>query len=946
LFSAVVAAFIIETYKMLLPDNGGATVALLTQLVALSQPKGSTSVTDPAVPSAGTQFKPSGMAIRINIFMFISLFLGLTCALMSTLIQQWAREYLQNSQLSAPPQKRSRVRAYLFEGLTKFQMRKMVESLPVFLHISVFLFFFAVSEFLRTIDNTVGLAARCCFIVLLSAYLILSILPLVVSSSPYQTALTAPLRPCVVFLRFAFRLPMWAMKGAPRIPFRTVLSTALQNNRSRQLLADTERRAASLDYLALQWLLKDVDEENMDKFVAGLPALIHSPFITDATATMGALVADGMLERVGEHLKSSMSSREVSPATGIARAFACVEAIDAIFAVLDQSTNNPRHVGAARAASTLVKSSDVFRTRQDSAIALRAACIRALTFRKFIASLSSPAMGNFSPLTPHILPLALRLQTWACLSSRLWRNQSDLEKTELRVMSNGYNPRSTIEGEGHLINFLVLVRDVLSYVERPTLDLTSVWETLETMVSTFSITQPTASASARTRFEEVHTDVRESLYFSNKWGAHEGHNKVSTIPVSSGMGNLDRPSMGGLTTDISTLRAPHTSSEVGIAVQKSLSFYAVERYSQLLELMDKVAKGSRLVTVLSANLSQPNAMDSESPSELHLRHDQIYNKDPFGIPDVLIAFSSALPAYISSTGDDNARDTVEKMIAADGLLRSVCVHLNTSIKSEVPEPTRAHMSLTSVQILEQVFKLFDGSPNIRWYALGIEGVHNSVSNVAFSSNTVGPGSENRAHCALAIIEHAIVDNFRLRMLQGQQPTVQNFEEQLFILKIYDWLCLGDEEERQRRENRRQGHPDTNREAASPQYLRDLVKNGALKIFSNTVSRMISRLERGDTMPEIFWTTLRKLIDVPDLEHADDGVTLDLFGNVRNQARDSVISKEGNPYQGQLDILELSNIVAEKLGLPELPMPMPVAGPETTLGEFIAPNRSAYAPIYI
>jgi hypothetical protein len=466
------------------------------------------------------------------------------------------------------------------------------------------------------------------------------------------------------------------------------------------------------------------------------------------------------------------------------------------------------------------------------------------------------------------------------------------------------------------------------------------------MVSTFSITQPTASASARTRFEEVHTDVRESLYFSNKWGTHEGHNKVSVIPVPSGMGNSDSPIVGGLTTDVSTLRPPNTSSEVGVAVHKNLSPYAVERYSQLLELMDKVAKGSRLVTVLSANLPQPTATDSESSSELHLRHDQIYNKDPFGIPDVLIAFSSALPAYISSTGEDNARDTVGKMIAADGLLRSICVHLNTSTKQEVPEATREHMSLTSVQILEQVFKLFDGSPNIRWYALGVEGVRSSVSNVAFSSNTVGRDSEIRAHCALAIIDHALVDNFRLRMVQGQQPTAPNLEEQLFILKIYDRLCLGEEEERRRRENRLQGHPDTNREAASPRYLRNLVRNGPLKITSTLALRMISRLERGDIMPGIVWTTLRKITDVPDLERADDSVTSELFGKVRHHVHESVIGKEGMPYRGQLDLLELVNILAEKMRLPELPMPMPVAPPEATPGEFIAPNRSGYAPIYI
>ena len=308
--------------------------------------------------------------------MFLSLFLSLTCSLMSTPIQQWAREYLQYSQLSAPPQKRGRVRVYLLEGLTKFQMRRMVESITALLHISVSLFFFAFNEFLRTVNDTVGLAARFSFVVLLSTYLILSILPLVVSSASYQTALTTPLRPCVVFLRFVFKLPMWAVKGAPPISFRSILAAAVKHNRSRDLLAATDQRAANLDYLALQWLLEDMDEEGMDKFVTGLPALIHSPFITDTTATMGALVADGMLKRVEDHLTSSMSSRELSQAASVARAHACLESLDAIFSVLDRWSDNPQFT---RVISALVKSSDVFRTRHDSAFALRAACIRALT---------------------------------------------------------------------------------------------------------------------------------------------------------------------------------------------------------------------------------------------------------------------------------------------------------------------------------------------------------------------------------------------------------------------------------------------------------------------------------------------------------------------------------------------------------------------------------------
>jgi len=926
---------------MLLPDSGSATVALLTQLVAQSQPNSSTSVTPSAAPVIATQdFTPSGMAIRINILMFISLFLGLTCALMSTLIQQWAREYLQYSQLSAPPQKRGRVRAYLFQGLTKFQMRTMVEAIPVFLHISVFLFFFAFSEFLRTVNDTVGLAARCCSIVLLTAYLILSILPLVVSSAPYQTALTTPLRPCFVFLRFVFRLPVWAVKGIPRISLRTVLTSAFQHNRSRDLLADTERKASSLDHLALQWLLEDVDEENMGKLVAGLPALIHSPFITDATVTMGALVEDSLLDRIGEHLTSSMSSREVSQATGISRAFACVEALDAIFSVLDQSTDNPRHL---RAASALVRSSDMFRTRQDSTLALRAACVRALTFRKLIDSLPSPAIGDPSNLPPHILPVALRLQTWSLLSSRLWRDRSDIEETELQVLSSGYDARSIVVREGHLINFLVLIRDVLSYVERSTLDLTSVWEALEIMVSAFSITQPTASASARTRLEEVHTDVRESLYLSDKWGMGEGPNMVSFLPVSAGIENPDIPSVDGLTSNASTQRPPNKSTKV---VQKSLPAYVAERYNQLLELMDGVTTGLRLVTFLSVNLTQPAPTEALSYSSgLRLRHDQIFTKDPFGVFDVLDTFSSAFPVFIENTSQVNARDTVEKMITVDGLFRSINQHLDTSVNSDLPEETRERMTMTSFRVIEQVFTLFEECPTVRWYQFGVDTILDSARNVA-SSEVVRDLSSYHAYSTLGIIIHVVLVHFRLRTAPGQQPIAENLEEQLFILRVYDWLFLGNKQERERRQDRRQGHSDTDREASKPQYLNTLLANGPLQNFSIMAYKLVLDLVNHRIIPEVAWTTLHKLMDVSGLEDANDEEALRRFDWIRKKARDEVSYREGNAPLEELDLPELLNTVARRLGRPELPMPMLVTPPETPAGNFLPPDRPGYAPMYI
>jgi Family of unknown function (DUF6535) len=946
LFSAVVSAFIIETYKTLLPDNSGATVALLTQLVAQSQSNVPSTSSSAVLPAQGS-FKPSEMSIRINILMFLSLFLSLTCALMSTLIQQWAREYLQYSQLSAPPQKRARVRAYLFQGLTKFQMRRMVESIPVFLHISVFLFFFAVSEFLHTVNGEVGLAARISVSVLLLAYLILSVLPLVVSSSPYQTALTTPLRPCVIILRFVFfRLPMLAMKGSPPISFRSVIHATLQHKRSRDLLADTERRAASLDHLALQWLLKGVDEDNMDKFVTGLPALIHSPFITDATATMEALVTDGILESVGDHLTTCMSSRELSQTVSITRAMASVEALDAIFSVLDQRADTPQY---RRATSILIKSSDVFRMSQDSAFALRAACIRALTFRKLISgSLCAPGSAHPSPLPPRLSPLALRLQMWITTDSRRWRNQAELEEAEMYMASDGYDAWCNVVNDGHLVNFLVLVRDVLSYVERPSLDLTTVWETLETMVGTFTITQPTPSASASSRFEEVHTDARECLYGSNQQGLHEGPDHVSMVHISSGIDIPDILSMGG-PHSVPMLRVSNeTSSRRDTKVQERLPVYAAERYSQLLELVDKVATGLRLVTVLSARTAK-SANPTEQPSSagvLRFRHDQIYAKDPFGAFDVVDEFLSALPDYISSVGPENARKMVETILAEDGLLRGIDEHLKTSVNSQVPRGQRRRMSMTCLNVLEKIFSFLEGSLTVRWYDVGADAVLRSVKGIMFNQNAAGRPSAIYAYCAFSLANHVIISQFRARATRGHLPVVHNLEEQLFILKVHDLMLLGDGSERKQRQARRQGDPDTEREASSPQYLRNLLLTGPLQNFSMMAFYLVPHLERGETVPEIVWTILNKLMEVQGLADTTDSFALEYFEMVRARAQKEVVEKEGAETEEQLELLGMLNTVAEWLHLPELSMPELVIPPPSDSEAPIPPNRDAYAPIYI
>src|SRR6266436_9698163 len=132
LFSATVAAFLIESYKQLQPSSSDTITLLLAQisqqLAALSA--GSSFSIPSGLPDQ--DFRPSTSAVRVNILWFINLVLSLTCALLATLMQQWARRYLQTSQRWYTPYNCARIRAFFAGGVERFGLPIVVEALPPF----------------------------------------------------------------------------------------------------------------------------------------------------------------------------------------------------------------------------------------------------------------------------------------------------------------------------------------------------------------------------------------------------------------------------------------------------------------------------------------------------------------------------------------------------------------------------------------------------------------------------------------------------------------------------------------------------------------------------------------------------------------------------------------------------------------------------------------------
>ncbi|KAI0263160.1 hypothetical protein BGY98DRAFT_1070698, partial [Russula aff. rugulosa BPL654] len=115
--------------------------------------------------------------VWVNAMWMISLVLSLTSALIATLLQQWARRYVETPKVPSQPNHRARVRWFLFLGTDIYKMRLLVEIAPTLVHLSVFLFFAGLVITFHTINTKVAIAVDVSVGLFGLAYMMLSILP-------------------------------------------------------------------------------------------------------------------------------------------------------------------------------------------------------------------------------------------------------------------------------------------------------------------------------------------------------------------------------------------------------------------------------------------------------------------------------------------------------------------------------------------------------------------------------------------------------------------------------------------------------------------------------------------------------------------------------------------------------------------------------------------------
>jgi len=156
LFSAVVTAFIIESYKGLRQDSGDLS-ALILQRILVQLENGTNGITSsPLTNATQVPFSPTPSDIHVNILWFLSLILSLSTVLIGIIALQWLREHLR-PRPELEPQIGFSYHHMSVESLESWYLPQIFTTLPVLLLLALVFFLVGIIEFLWNLNPTVAI---------------------------------------------------------------------------------------------------------------------------------------------------------------------------------------------------------------------------------------------------------------------------------------------------------------------------------------------------------------------------------------------------------------------------------------------------------------------------------------------------------------------------------------------------------------------------------------------------------------------------------------------------------------------------------------------------------------------------------------------------------------------------------------------------------------------
>lgn len=187
LYSAIVTAFIIESYQRLSQDPEDTTIKLLAEISAkLNGNAQASGLGEPLTLATGAvPFSAPLSAIVINSLWFVSLVAALSSAFVGILVKQWLREYMRP--IPVTPIDALSLRQLHYQSLKDWGVVEIISFLPILLQFSLALFLAGLLYFLWTLHNVVASILTAVIAVVFVFYTATTVLPALRTSCPYKS---------------------------------------------------------------------------------------------------------------------------------------------------------------------------------------------------------------------------------------------------------------------------------------------------------------------------------------------------------------------------------------------------------------------------------------------------------------------------------------------------------------------------------------------------------------------------------------------------------------------------------------------------------------------------------------------------------------------------------------------------------------------------------------
>lgn len=188
MFSAAIAALLAVSVQDIRPNSQDISAFYLARI----HQQLSSQSNEPQDPiplslskNPAQSFSPPIWAIWVNGLWFLSLTISLSCALLATFVQQWVPRYLRVAYPRSSLHKRARLRAFYAEGIENFHFPRIVEIIPMLLHISFFLLFAGLSVFLFNVNLTIFKVVTAWIALCVILYAFVNVMPIFYKNSPF-----------------------------------------------------------------------------------------------------------------------------------------------------------------------------------------------------------------------------------------------------------------------------------------------------------------------------------------------------------------------------------------------------------------------------------------------------------------------------------------------------------------------------------------------------------------------------------------------------------------------------------------------------------------------------------------------------------------------------------------------------------------------------------------